>query len=131
MSPSALGLGRRCEGQECCVQDEADQEPPKARLTVGGKLLLKTLRRIEPPRSALSRLTTRVLVGANNSPSSQPASADLYGPDIPLMVGITRRQPAKSVTVWRNPRHRPPIEPLERFGIKVVFTQFLVAEDRP
>lgn len=54
--------------------------------------------------------------------------ADLYGPDIPLMVGITRRQPAKSVTVWRNPRHRRPIEPLERFGIKVVSTQFLVAE---
>ena len=56
--------------------------------------------------------------------------ADLYGPDIPLMVGITRRQPAKSVTVWRNPRHRRPIEPLERFGIKVVSTQFLVAEDQ-
>ena len=56
--------------------------------------------------------------------------ADLYGPDIPLMVGITRRQPAKSVTVWRSPRHPRPIEPLERFGIKVVSTQFLVAEDQ-
>ncbi len=56
--------------------------------------------------------------------------ADLYGPDIPLMVGITRRQPTKSVTVWRSPGQRRPIEPLERFGIKVMSAQFLVAEDQ-
>lgn len=30
--------------------------------------------------------------------------ADIYGPDIPLMVGITRRAPAKGVTIWRNPK---------------------------
>ncbi len=57
--------------------------------------------------------------------------ADLYGPDIPLMVGITRRQPAKSVTVWRDPGQRRRIEPVERFGIKVMSAQFLVAEHQP
>ncbi len=56
--------------------------------------------------------------------------ADIYGPDIPLMVGITRRAPTKSVTIWRNPKHGRRIEPLERFGIKVMSTQFLVAEDQ-
>lgn len=56
--------------------------------------------------------------------------ADLYGPDIPLMLGVTRRTPAKGLTVWRNPRHGRQIVPLERFGIKVMSTQFLVAEDQ-
>lgn len=56
--------------------------------------------------------------------------ADIYGPDIPLMVGITRRAPAKSVTIWRSPRHGRKIEPLERFGIKVMSTQFLIGESQ-
>ncbi len=57
--------------------------------------------------------------------------ADLYGPDIPLMLGITRRRPARSVDVWRAPGRGRAIEPLERFGIKVMSSQFLVAEDQP
>ena len=56
--------------------------------------------------------------------------ADLYGPDIPLMIGITRRQPAKSVAVWRAPGQDRAIKPFERFGIKVMSSQFLVAEDQ-
>lgn len=56
--------------------------------------------------------------------------ADLYGPDIPLMMGVTRRAPTKGVTIWRSPKHGRRIEPLERFGIKVMSTQFLIAEEQ-
>ena len=56
--------------------------------------------------------------------------ADLYGPDIPVMLGITRRRPAKSVAVWRAAGEDRAIEPLARFGIKVMSSQFLVAEDQ-
>ena len=56
--------------------------------------------------------------------------ADIYGPDIPLMVGITRRVPAKGVTIWRNPKEGRKIEPLERFGIKMMSTQFLIGENQ-
>ncbi|MFP5317936.1 MAG: P-loop NTPase [Acidimicrobiia bacterium] len=64
--------------------------------------------------------------------------ADLYGPDLALMVGVTRRRPAKGVTVWRNREVRagggvgvtPAVKPLERFGIQLMSTQFLVAEDQ-
>ena len=37
--------------------------------------------------------------------------ADISGPDIPLMVGITRRAPTKGVTIWRNPKHGRMIDP--------------------
>jgi ATP-binding protein involved in chromosome partitioning len=56
--------------------------------------------------------------------------ADLYGPDIPLMMGVTRRAPTAGVPIWRNPKHGRRIDPLERFGIKVMSTQFLIAEDQ-
>ena len=56
--------------------------------------------------------------------------ADIYGPDIPLMMGVTRRIPTKGVTIWRNRNPGRKIEPLDRFGIKVMSTQFLVAEDQ-
>ncbi len=56
--------------------------------------------------------------------------ADLYGPDIPLMLGITRRRAAKNVDLWRAPGQGRPIEPLDRFGIKVMSSQFLVAEEQ-
>src|SRR5438477_8783207 len=58
--------------------------------------------------------------------------ADVYGPDLPLMVGLTRRVPARSVTLWDRRSaggHRD--EPLERFGVKLMSTQFLVSEDQP
>lgn len=54
------------------------------------------------------------------------------------MVGVTRRVPAKGVTIWRNRAagvrggsdDGPAIKPLERFGIRLMSTQFLVAEDQ-
>jgi len=55
--------------------------------------------------------------------------ADLYGPDLALMVGLTRRRPTKGINVWQRGA-RPSIKPLERFGIQLMSMQFLVAEDQ-
>lgn len=57
--------------------------------------------------------------------------ADIYGPDIPRMLGVTRRTRAKSLDVWQNPGHGTAAEPFECYGIKVVSTQFFVGEDQP
>ena len=69
--------------------------------------------------------------------------ADLYGPDLALMVGVTRRRRANAVTVWRNPPEAQAstagtavghgaarIKPLDRYGIRLMSAQFLVAEDQ-
>src|SRR5438270_7870098 len=55
--------------------------------------------------------------------------ADLYGPDIPRMLGLTRTVEAHHLTLVERPRpgrRRP--EPLDHAGLKVWSTQFLVAE---
>ena len=76
------------------------------------------------------------LAAAEGGASVGLLDADLYGPDLALMVGVTRRRPSSGVTVWRNrPRAAgvavaPAIKPLERFGIRLMSTQFLVAEDQ-
>ena len=54
--------------------------------------------------------------------------ADIYGPDIPLMVGVTRRAPARQVSLARRGGIRRP--PVEAFGVKIMSSQFLVAEDQ-
>lgn len=55
--------------------------------------------------------------------------ADLYGPDVPRMLGLSRIKPTTHITVWRDTaRNRP--RPLECDGIKVWSTQFLMAEDQ-
>jgi ATP-binding protein involved in chromosome partitioning len=53
--------------------------------------------------------------------------ADLYGPDVPRMLGLTRVEPATHITVWRETAHNQS-RPLECEGIKVWSTQFLMAE---
>ena len=55
--------------------------------------------------------------------------ADLYGPDIPLMLGVTRTVPAKHITVWRAPGSGGAnITPLEVDGLRVMSLQFLMSE---
>jgi ATP-binding protein involved in chromosome partitioning len=55
--------------------------------------------------------------------------ADLYGPDIPLMLGVTRTTPAGHVTVWQAPGlGGPRPTPVELAGMQVMSLQFLVAE---
>lgn len=52
--------------------------------------------------------------------------ADFYGPDIPVMVGLTRTADAKSWTLWQ--RGQPRLEPVERFGVRVMSVGFLLGE---
>jgi ATP-binding protein involved in chromosome partitioning len=55
--------------------------------------------------------------------------ADLYGPDIPMMLGVTRTVPAGHVTVWRAPGlGSPRSAPVELAGMQVMSLQFLIAE---
>ena len=55
--------------------------------------------------------------------------ADLYGPDIPLMIGLTRQQRLGSWDLWRasGPVR---LEPVERFGIRVMSAGFLLGGDQ-
>ena len=57
--------------------------------------------------------------------------ADLYGPDVPRMLGLTRTAEASALTVWADPRGQRRPRPVESHGIKIWSTQFLVGEDQP
>src|SRR5690606_17961253 len=63
--------------------------------------------------------------------------ADLYGPNVPLLLGVHRR---KAITgwsgdlwapVWRPAGAQPYIRPLLRFGLKLMSLALLVSEDQP
>jgi ATP-binding protein involved in chromosome partitioning len=56
--------------------------------------------------------------------------ADLYGPNIPLMLGLTRTAWSGDWTVARKGKQAA-ITPIERFGIKVMSAGFLLGEDQP
>ncbi len=65
--------------------------------------------------------------------------ADVYAPDIPVMVNLTRRQHKKGWLIYRNPglgMYRHPgsstlrLEPVERFGLKVMSAGFFLGEDQ-
>jgi ATP-binding protein involved in chromosome partitioning len=52
--------------------------------------------------------------------------ADLYGPDIPLMVNLKRDASLKRWDVWHGGEVR--LDPVERYGIKVMSVGFLLGE---
>ena len=54
--------------------------------------------------------------------------ADLYGPDVAAMVGLTRRRHTSSVEVWSASNRKQPA--VERFGIELMSAQFLLGEDQ-
>jgi ATP-binding protein involved in chromosome partitioning len=56
--------------------------------------------------------------------------ADFYGPNIPLMVGLVRSEWGQSLTLASS-RDLPPIEPMERYGLKIMSVGFLIGEDQP
>jgi ATP-binding protein involved in chromosome partitioning len=62
--------------------------------------------------------------------------ADVYGPNVPLLLGIHRRQTGKQwqgmswAPVWRPPGAARYIRPLERFGLQVMSLGLLVPEDQ-
>jgi ATP-binding protein involved in chromosome partitioning len=55
--------------------------------------------------------------------------ADLYGPDIPLMVGLKREERAKELQLWRlgRPISLPPVEV---HGLRLMSIGFLLGEDQ-
>ena len=55
--------------------------------------------------------------------------ADVYGPNVPLMLGLTRRRPSRSISLASAGGNRR--TPIESFGMKVMSAQFLIAEDQP
>jgi ATP-binding protein involved in chromosome partitioning len=54
--------------------------------------------------------------------------ADLYGPDIPLMVGISRQEQARQWQLWR--RGGISLHPIERHGLALMSVGFLLAENQ-
>jgi ATP-binding protein involved in chromosome partitioning len=52
--------------------------------------------------------------------------ADLYGPDIPLMVGISRQEQARQWQLWK--RGGVSLQPIERHGLALMSVGFLLAE---
>ena len=52
--------------------------------------------------------------------------ADLYGPDIPRMIGLARTKDAKYLDLYRADESKH--EPYERFGVSIMSVGFLVAE---
>lgn len=57
--------------------------------------------------------------------------ADITAPDIPLLLGVTRHEPAASIDIWRAPGRRKAMAPLDLQGLRVMSLQFLVSEDQP
>ena len=58
--------------------------------------------------------------------------ADVYGPDIPLMLGIKRTHELSTWTLGVNPQFgRIQLQPVERLGLKVMSVGFLLAEHQP
>jgi ATP-binding protein involved in chromosome partitioning len=55
--------------------------------------------------------------------------ADLYGPDIPLMVDLKRTLPRDRWMLWRSGEFGPVmLEPVERYGLKLMSLGFLIGE---
>lgn len=55
--------------------------------------------------------------------------ADLYGPNVPLMLGVHRDKPVKGFVPVARAGRVPYIPPLERFGLKVMSLGFVVGDD--
>ena len=57
--------------------------------------------------------------------------ADIFGPNVPLMLGVHRHKPGHGyVPTARRKDARPYIQPLERFGLKIMSMGLIVAEDQ-
>jgi ATP-binding protein involved in chromosome partitioning len=54
--------------------------------------------------------------------------ADLYGPNVPLMLGIHQTKSERATFPVARARREPYIKPLERYGLKMMSVGLLVAE---
>ncbi len=52
--------------------------------------------------------------------------ADLYGPDVPEMLGLRRTKPATAWVAGARAQTTPTISPVERYGLRVMSIGFLV-----
>src|ERR1051326_6363473 len=57
--------------------------------------------------------------------------ADLYGPNIPLMVGLTRKEWTGDWTLASRQGRQQAIQPVERYGLKIMPAGFILGEDQP
>ena len=55
--------------------------------------------------------------------------ADMYGPNVPLMLGVRRSQSARGLLPIARAASDPYIPPLERYGLKVMSIGLLVGEN--
>ncbi len=78
-------------------------------------------------KSTVSLGLARALAGRGHSVGL--LDADVYGPDIPLMLGVKQTRELRRWELGRNPRFgRVELDPLEIAGIKVMSVGFLLAE---
>jgi ATP-binding protein involved in chromosome partitioning len=54
--------------------------------------------------------------------------ADLYGPNVPLMLGVRRRRSARGYVPIARADRTPYLPPLERFGLKVMSIGFVMGD---
>src|SRR5256885_10487447 len=57
--------------------------------------------------------------------------ADLYGPNIPIMVGLTKHRWTEMWTLARPAASRVRYAPVERHGLKIASAGFILGEDQP
>jgi ATP-binding protein involved in chromosome partitioning len=57
--------------------------------------------------------------------------ADLYGPNIPIMVGLTRHRWTEYWTLARPKGHHTRYAPVVRHGLKIASAGFILGEDQP
>jgi ATP-binding protein involved in chromosome partitioning len=55
--------------------------------------------------------------------------ADIYGPNVPLMLGVSRSVSGRGMLPIARAGSEPYIQPLVRYGVKVMSVGLLVAED--
>jgi ATP-binding protein involved in chromosome partitioning len=56
--------------------------------------------------------------------------ADIYGPNVPLMLGVHRKKRGRGYISVARPKESPPyISPLHRYGLSIMSVGLLVAED--
>jgi ATP-binding protein involved in chromosome partitioning len=80
-------------------------------------------------KSTVSIGLARALVGRGRAVGL--LDADVYGPDIPLMLGLKQTRELRTWELGRNPRFgRIELEPLEVDGLKVMSVGFLLAEQQ-
>ena len=53
---------------------------------------------------------------------------DIYGPNVPLMLGLRRAQSANIMLPIARAESEPYIKPVERYGLKVISVGFLIGE---